>query len=368
MYMNYLDRILRFLFVIIIIAMGYFVVKYSFIYLYPFIIAILCAIILHPFVDLLEVKLKFPRSLATLVVLSFFLCISTFCIAIIINELIQGTTFLATKIPVYFQDFITLCEQLFYTKILPLYDKLAALINSLDTSQQQAINENLEKLTNQFTTSSTMMIKAFLLKIPETLSILPNSLTIFTITLFSTFLVTKDWYQIRKTLGSTLPFLGATIVRNVFKHIKSALIGLLKAQFILIFITASSIYIGLMILDVKYALTIAILAALLDLLPYIGTGVIFIPWIGYSFITGNYSMTIQLSTLYILLIVIRQIIEPKLLSASIGLNPLATLITMFVALNLWGVMGLIISPFLLIIWNSCQQAGVFKQLFLFIKG
>lgn len=368
MYLNYLERILRFLFIAVIILTGYFVIKYSFIYLYPFIIAIVCSIILHPFVRLLENGLKFPRSLATLVVLSSFLFISTLFIAIIVNELIHGTTFLAAKIPAHFQDILALCEEIFYSKILPLYDKLAALVNSLDSSQQHAINENLEKIINQFTASSTMMIKVFLLKIPEALSILPSSLTIITVTLFATFLVTKDWYQLKKMAGTTLPFLKTPIVKNVFKHIKTSMIGFLRAQIILIFLTASSVYVGLIILDVKYALTIAILAALLDLLPYIGTGVIFIPWIGYSFITANYSMTIQLSVLYMAIIIVRQIVEPKLLSASIGLNPLATLLMMFVGLNLWGVMGLFISPFLLIIWNSCHQAGVFKQLFLFIKG
>lgn len=368
MYMNYLERILRFLFVIIIIAIGYFVVKYSFIYLYPFIIAILCAIILHPFVSILEMKLKFPRSVATLVILLIFLCISSFFIAAIVSELIQGTTFLATKIPVHFQDVVTLCTELFYTKVLPLYEKLAALVHSLDSSQQQAINDNLEKVINQFTASGTMMIKMLLLKIPETLSILPSSLTIFTVTLFSTFLVTKDWYQLQKIKDTALPFLNTKIVMDVCTHIKSSLLGLLRAQVILIFLTAASIYIGLMILDINYALTIAILAALLDLLPYIGTGVIFIPWIGYSFLTANYSLTIQLSILYMVIVVVRQLVEPKLLSASIGLNPLATLLTMFVTLNLWGVVGLIISPFLLIIWNSCHRAGVFEQLILFIKG
>ena len=366
--MNYLERILRFLFVIITITIGYFVAKYSLIYLYPFIIAILCAIILHPFVSILEDKLKFPRTLATLVVLSTFLSISIFFIAVIVNELIHGTTFLATKIPAHFQDIVTLCTDLFYAKILPLYDKLAALVNSLDSSQQQAINDNLEKVINQFTTSATMMIKMFLLKIPETLSILPSSLTIFTVTLFAIFLVTKDWSQFQKIKDSALPFLNTKIVKGVSMHIKSSLIGLLRAQVILILLTASFIYIGLTVLDVKYALTVAILAALLDLLPYIGTGVIFIPWIGYSFLTANYPMTIQLSILYMLIVIVRQIVEPKLLSASIGLNPLATLLTMFVTLNLWGVVGLLISPFLLIIWNSCHRAGVFKQLFLFIKG
>ncbi|WP_404453518.1 sporulation integral membrane protein YtvI [Virgibacillus necropolis] len=368
MYLQYIDRILRFLFVIIIFISGFFLAKYSMIYLYPFIIAILCAFILNPSVNILEGRLKLPRTLATLIVLSVFLLVSVLCIAIIVNELIQGTTFLANQLPAHFQDFVALCEEFFYSNVLPLYDKLATLFNSLDSSQQQAINNNLEKITNQITTSGTVIIKEFLMNIPETLIILPSSLTIFTVTLFAAFLVTKDWNQLQTLAINTFPFIKKPIVKDFLKHIKSSIMGFLKAQVVLVFITATFIYIGLLLLDVKYALTIAILAALLDLLPYIGTGVIFIPWIGYLFITGHYSMTIKLSILYMLIIVVRQIIEPKLLSSSIGVNPLAALLTMFIGLNLWGVLGLLISPIILIICNACYQTNVIKQIFIYIKG
>lgn len=368
MYLHYIDRMLRLLFIIFIFITVLFLAKYSIIYLYPFIIAILCAFILNPSVNILEDRLKFPRFLATLTALSTFFLVSVLCVAIIVNELIQGTTFLANQLPAHFKDFVAICEELFYSNVLPLYDKLATFFNSLDSSQQQAINNNLEKVTNQITTSGTVLIKGVLLGIPETLTFLPSSLTVFTVTLIATFLVTKDWKQLQIVAVTTMPFFRKTIVKVFLKHIKSSIMGFLKAQVVLIFITGLSIYIGLVVLDVKYALTLAIIAALLDLLPYIGTGVIFIPWIGYMFITADYSMTIQLSILYMLIIVVRQIVEPKLLSASIGLNPLATLITMFIGLNLWGVIGLFISPFLLIIWNACYQTDVFKQLFIFIKG
>ncbi|ASN05018.1 sporulation integral membrane protein YtvI [Virgibacillus necropolis] len=368
MYLHYIDRVLRFLFVIIVLIAGFLLAKYTLLFLYPFIIAILCAFILNPSVSILEEKLRFPRFIATFITLSIFLLVSTLCVAIIVNELIQGTTFLANLLPTHFQDFVALCEEFFYTYVLPLYDKLAAFFNSLNSSQQQAINTNIEKVTNQITTSGSILIKGFLLNIPETLSLLPSSLTIFTVTLFATFLVTKDWTQLQSLAVNSFPFLKKPIVKDFLHHIKSSIMGFLKAQVILIFITALSIYIGLTLLDVKYALTIAILAALLDLLPYIGTGVIFIPWIGYLFLTANYSMTIQLAILYMLIIVVRQLIEPKLLSASIGLNPLATLLTMFIGLNLWGIMGLFISPIILIIWNACNQTNVVRHLFIFIKG
>lgn len=368
MYHQYIDRVLRFLFVVIILVTGIFIAKFSLIYLYPFIIAILFSFILNPSVTILEIKLKFPRTLATFISLTAFLLVGALCIAITINELIQGTSFLAAQIPAHFQDFIALCEAFFYSNILPLYEKITIFFQSLDASQQDTIKRNLDKLTNQITITGTEFIKSLLKNIPETLTLLPSSITIFTVTIIATFLFTKDWVKLKLVSVNVIPILKKPIVNDFLKLIKSSLIGFLKAQVILLVITASCIFLGLLILDVKYALTIAILAALLDLLPYIGTGVIFIPWIIYLFITANYTMTIKLSILYMLIIVLRQVIEPKLLSASIGLNPLATLIIMFIALNIWGVIGLFISPLILIFWNACYRTSVFKHLYNFIKG
>ncbi|ASK62986.1 sporulation integral membrane protein YtvI [Virgibacillus phasianinus] len=368
MYPQYIDRILRFLFVFFIFIASFFLIKYSLIYLYPFIIAFLCGFILQPSIHILEDFCRFPRFLATLFALAIFLLVSVFCIAIIVNELMHGTAYLANHLPAYFKDFISLCEAYFHSTILPLYNKLAAFFNSLDPSQQQAINSSLEKITNQITTSGSTLIKGFLLNVPEVISILPSSLTIFTVTLIATFLIAKDWNRLNRLAVQTIPYLNKAVVHDLSKHIKSSLTGFLRAQVVLMLITAASIYIGLSLLKVKYALTVAILAALLDLLPYIGTGVIFIPWICYLFITGDYAMTIQLASLYMAIVVARQIIEPKLLSASIGISPLATLLTMFVGLNLWGLLGLFISPFLLIVWNACYQTRVFRHILLFIKG
>ncbi|WP_430784838.1 sporulation integral membrane protein YtvI [Virgibacillus flavescens] len=368
MYQQYIDRVLRFIFVIVVIFSGYFIAKFSFIYFYPFIIAIIFSIILNPSVTFLEVRLKLPRTIATFISLTLFLFLGVICIVIIINELIQGTSFLAAQIPTHFQDFMALCKAFFHSSVLPLYDKFTTFFNTLDSSQQQTIESNLDKLTNQITTTGTIFIKGLLLKIPETLSLLPSSLTIFTVTLIATFLVTKDWTKLKMVSVKAFPVLKKPTVNHFLILIKSSMIGFFKAQLILIVLTAGCIYIGLTLLDVKYALTIAILAALLDLLPYIGTGIIFIPWIFYLFITADYTLTIKLSILYMIIIVVRQIIEPKLISSSIGLTPLTTLFIMFVALNIWGVIGLFISPILLIFWNACYQTKVVTKLYLFVKG
>src|SRR5699024_5390579 len=151
-------------------------------------------------------------------------------------------------------------------------------------------------------------------------------------------------------------------------HFKKALTGFMKAQFILIFITMLIIFAGLSLLKVDHAVTIALLAALVDLFPYIGTGIIFIPWAVYLFITGNYSLTIGLTLLYMFIIIVRQFLEPKILSSNIGLHPLAVLIVLFISMQLWGVSGIIIAPILVVVGIVLFQTEIFHKVLMFIKG
>ena len=128
------------------------------------------------------------------------------------------------------------------------------------------------------------------------------------------------------------------------------------------------ILIGLFILRVDYAVTIALITGFVDLLPYVGTGLIFVPWIIYQAITGNIGLAIGLAVLYVVVLVQRQLMEPKVLSSNIGLDPLATLIALFIGFKLIGFLGLIVGPVALVILTTLHRANVFRDLWTFIKG
>lgn len=120
---------------------------------------------------------------------------------------------------------------------------------------------------------------------------------------------------------------------DIWKDLQKALSGYLRAQFIMISITAFIVLIGLLILGVESAFTYALLIGLVDLLPYLGVGTIMIPWLIYAFATGDMTLGIGLSVLYGIILVARQLIEPKVLASSVGLDPLPTLIAMFAGLE-----------------------------------
>jgi predicted PurR-regulated permease PerM len=100
----------------------------------------------------------------------------------------------------------------------------------------------------------------------------------------------------------------------------------------------------------------------------LGVGAVLVPWVIYLFITGNIHLGIGLSIVYGVIIVVRQFLEPKLVASNVGLDPLLTLISLFVGLKLFGFLGLIIGPVTSVILLALHRAHVFSDIWKFIIG
>jgi sporulation integral membrane protein YtvI len=175
------------------------------------------------------------------------------------------------------------------------------------------------------------------------------------------FFISRDQDIILKSFEKYLP---ATIYRRmtlVGSATGGALFGYLKSQLILMFIAAGIAFIGLQILGVPYAFLIAVLVGIADLLPLVGPGTIFLPWIVWEVVNGNHGFAIALLVLYAVVTVVRQVVQPKIVGDSIGLHPLETLIALFVGLRLMGVLGLILGPIIWVVFKASWNAGVFKR-------
>jgi sporulation integral membrane protein YtvI len=145
------------------------------------------------------------------------------------------------------------------------------------------------------------------------------------------------------------------------ENVLKGIVSYVKAQLKLITLTFAVIFIALIILGVNNALTIAVLAAIFDLLPLLGVSTVFIPWIVYLFIVGNTQLAIWLTVLLGLVILIRQILEPKITGDSLGVSAFTMLSFMIISLSLFGVAGLILSPILIILIKALYEQGYLKR-------
>jgi sporulation integral membrane protein YtvI len=366
--LHYVHSFLRFLLIVAIVVLAFFSLIYAAKVTYPFIIAFFVALMINPLVNLLERKAKMPRGLAVSIVLVLLISVVAGFLTLVISEMISGFGYLAEVIPQHTQILVQYAQTYFTQQILPVYYDLVAMFKSLDPSQRDTVISNIQSIGTNITENVKGFVQSVLRGLQNFLLSLPNVVTVMIFSLLATFFISKDWYRFKGWLEKRTPERTVESGRSVYIELRKALVGFVKAQLTLISITAAIVLVGLLILRVDYAITIAILTGLVDLLPYLGTGAVFVPWIIYSFIMEQYTLSIGLSVLYGVVIIQRQVMEPKILSSSIGLDPLATLISLFVGFKLFGFLGLIIGPVTLVVFKALSQANVFSDLWHFIIG
>ena len=103
---------------------------------------------------------------------------------------------------------------------------------------------------------------------------------------------------------------------------------------------------GLLLLQIPYGPLWAFLVALLDAFPILGTGAVLVPWSLISFLQGNNLQAFGLLGVYAVVTITRTVLEPRLVGAQLGLDPLVTLICFYAGFRLWGILGMILAPML----------------------
>lgn len=142
-----------------------------------------------------------------------------------------------------------------------------------------------------------------------------------------------------------IPYSMFSVVKNVTDKIEN----IINLELKLVLSTAFQTAAGLYILGVKQALTIGFICGILDILPIVGPSMIFIPWIIYEFLAGKIVFALGLAFLYILLQVVREILEVKLVGKKLRIHPVITIISLYVGVVIFGIYGVIFGPLMVIL-------------------
>ena len=125
--------------------------------------------------------------------------------------------------------------------------------------------------------------------------------------------------------------------------------------------------VGLLVLRVDYALLIAVIVAFLDFLPVLGTGTILIPWAVIRLFSGDTAFAVGMLALYVLTQVLRRVIEPKIVGDTMGLDPLATLLFLYLGFKISGVAGMILAVPIGMLFLNLYEFGAFDSLIYSVK-
>ena len=139
-----------------------------------------------------------------------------------------------------------------------------------------------------------------------------------------------------------------------FKTVRKYLLSYL----LLLLITYLELLLGFTVIGIRKAWLAALVVAIVAIIPVIGSGILLIPWAIVDLVVGNIRTGLLLLVLYVIITVVRNIVEPRIVGENVGLPPIVTLLAMVVGMYLFGLLGLFGLPICLAIIKQLNDQGV----------
>ena len=345
--------IINTIYIFMIAFMIYVFFRYGISLVSPFIFAFLIAYLLKKLAIVISSSTKLPQKLVSFLVILIFYSTAGVLVSLLGVRLISMITRLISMIPVIY-------EKELGPFLLSAYNGIEEMIYNIDPAIVEAINQGF----NQFLGSLGDSITNFSLGLLGSLSNFASSLPAFFVKVLlmviSTFFIAIDFDSILSFSQKQFSKKVIQIIITIKQYIVNTLFVVIRSYALIMAITFIELLIGFTILGIKNAMFKAFLIAIFDILPVLGTGGIMIPWMIITFIQGNFSMGIGLFVIYIIVTIIRNIIEPKIVGSRLGLHPVIILMGMYVGANLLGIIGLLGFPITLSLLKHLNDTGVIK--------
>ncbi len=358
--MNYWSKVFKKLLVFVLSILGiYLAFKFAVFYM-PFLIAFVLSLILEPVIRFFMRRLNLKRKTSAIIVF-------VVSLSIIIGLLIWGIVSLTTE------SYNLLNGLNEYFEVIS--NRFQTLISQIDLSKLHLSGEIMNIIQNSaidILNGVTNWAKGVLTNLLEVITSIPTIIIYVVITILSLYFICTDKIYMLDQLEHHFPKTWVKRISKFVKEVSSSLGALLKAQVILILISFFICLIGLYIfkiagLNVGFPLLAALGIGFVDALPIFGSAAVMIPWAIIAGFNGDLTLGISLIVLLIVMSMVRQFMEPRIVSGQIGIHPIFTLIAMYTGFRIIGVLGLLFGPVILIILKNIFSAmidkGVAKAIF-----
>lgn len=319
----------------------------------PLVLALLTAIFLEPFVKFMQKRFKWPRKNAVITSFIVFLLIVSGILYWTVTQLIGQIIQFTKTVPEYINSLTDIWNEVQSFFLRSTEDMPVEVVSSFQTELDGLLEGTRDWILTIINYDT----------VTNLLTGIPSFLVSFIVFLIALFLFMLELINLKEMMFRHLKESTAEKVRFMAARLNNVIFGFLKAQFlvsVLIFIVT---LIALIFIAPEYAIAMSLFIWLIDFIPILGSIIVLTPWFIYQFIIGDIVQGTQLAILALVLLIIRRTVEPKVMGSQIGLSPLATLIAMFIGLQLFGVLGFFIGPLMVILFTSAREAGMIKTEF-----
>ena len=321
----------------------------------PFVIGWIIAAIAAPLVNWLEKRLRIVKKLGSALIVILVLALIVFGLYFAVSKLTEEISELINNFPEMYAQL--------EAGLRKIGDTLSGIFERLPVGVQNGWNAAVENL-DQYMGSLVSNISEPTVTVAGNIAkSVPYYLISFLVSVLSAYFFIVQREEVLSWIRKVSPEPVQKRMTLVMDNLRYAVGGYFKAQFKIMVIVFLILLVGLGALGTGYFVLVAFLIAFLDFLPFFGTGTAMIPWAAYKFFMGDYKMTVALIVIYVITQAVHQLLQPKLVADSVGLNPLVTLILLYIGYRMGGILWMILAvPIGMVLINMCQ-AGAFDYIF-----
>lgn len=324
------------------------------IYFLPFTIGWFLSFIARPMVTWLERRLKIVKKFGSAITIVLVLAVCVGLIYLIISSLWSEVKALMYKAPTLYGELETGFEKIGnrgYELFALLPDAVRSSWSSMMASLETAVGELVSKISEPTVEAAGSVAKS-----------IPSAFVGTIVTFVAAYFFTAQKDEVLTWAKRVTPDPIVNRMTMVMDNLKYAIGGYFKAQFKIMGVVFVILVIGFTLLKLRFAILIALVTALLDFLPFFGTGTVMWPWMFYKAMVGDYRMLIFLAIIYATTQVTRQLIQPKLVGDSMGLNPIYTLFLLYAGYKVGGIIAMIFAVPVGLIALNLYKAGAFDYI------
>jgi len=338
-------------FIAVILALSILLVRYALPALVPFVIALVVSLLLKPIINFLHEKCHISKNISAVIIVFLFYGIIGLLVILVLFELVHSIVSAVGQLPEFYRS--TVDPTFSY-----LVNEITGLVEAFDESLADSFREEMSQVSSSIYSSITSFSAKILSFAGSTAMSVTKTLLNIIITVVSTMFLSIDWTYIKSFFLKQLSEEKQTLLRSVTTNLGKILRKYIFSYALIMIITFLELFIGLEIVGIKSAVIIAAIIAVFDILPIVGSGIVMFPWAIITLITGNIPQGIGLLILWAVVIIVRYIMEPKIVGDSVGMHPLLTLFAMLLGNFLYGGVGILLLPVTLALLQCLNREGV----------
>lgn len=317
----------------VIVALAYFGLRYLLPPLSPFVAGFVFAWLLHKPAKAIGERLRIHYRLPAFVLGVVLYAILFVTVLIAGAQVISALEHFVPQIPViYANQIVPFIAEAFDKLEVQMQDFDPAIVDVVDRLSQELFSY-LQKAISNVSVAAVRLASSIITGLPSViLSVI--------LMVVSTFFIVLDFDHIVQYVLDKMPAkMRGTVTETVNTGVGSVR-KILGSYILIMCMSFCELSIGFLLLNIPYAVGIALLVAVIDIMPVLGTGLVLIPWAIIAAVLRMYPTAIGIALLYVVMLIVRNIVEPKLVGKQMGLHPVVTLISMFLGLEMFGILGL----------------------------